>query len=219
MLKYPRTFHFDFSPEIHSDDKVANQQDLLKNFIGKEIIITEKYDGENSCLKPKEGVFARSHALPTFNPWSSWLKGLFYEKVHLMNDKYWYFGENMYAIHSIEYTKLDSFFYLFAIYDTERKVWLSFNEVVNEAVRLGIKVVKVRFRGIFKNLKEIKVFMDKEIKKPSVLGGECEGFVARTENEFDNQDFQANVVKYVRNGHVQTDEHWKANWKPAKLNS
>ena len=46
MKKYPRTFHFQFSPEIHSDDKVISLK-YLGNFLQDEIIITEKLDGSN----------------------------------------------------------------------------------------------------------------------------------------------------------------------------
>jgi hypothetical protein len=45
-LKYPRTKHFDFSPGVSNDDKILHD---LSNFIGKEIVILEKRDGEN-CL-------------------------------------------------------------------------------------------------------------------------------------------------------------------------
>jgi hypothetical protein len=216
MKKYPRTFHFPFSPEVHSDDKVIDEK-YLSNFINKEIIITEKYDGENSCLKPNGGVFARSHALPTFNPWSDWLKNYYHERLHLMNPDYWYFGENMYAIHSIEYSNLNSFFYLFAIYDTINDIWLSFAEIEEEAIRLNMETVKVIFKGTMKSLSEIEKFLEKNIQNKSVLGGHCEGFVTRTPDRIEVADFHKKVVKYVRRGHVQTDEHWKANWKKASL--
>ena len=35
-----------------------------------------------------------------------------------------------------------------------------------------------------------------------------EGFVIRLTNEFNLNDFQKSVVKWVRKGHIQTDEHW-----------
>ncbi|RLC48833.1 MAG: hypothetical protein DRH57_01460 [Candidatus Cloacimonadota bacterium] len=46
MKKYPRTLHFQFSPEIHADDKVISLK-YLGNFLQREIIITEKLDGAN----------------------------------------------------------------------------------------------------------------------------------------------------------------------------
>jgi hypothetical protein len=52
-----------------------------------------------------------------------------------------------------------------------------------------------------------------------------EGFVVRNANEFKTNDgiLQVapnefnNLFKVVREGHVQTDEHWTKYWKPAKL--
>ena len=44
-----------------------------------------------------------------------------------------------------------------------------------------------------------------------------EGFVVRNVAEFSVVDFTKNVAKYVRKGHVQTDEHWTKSWKPNKL--
>lgn len=35
------------------------------------------------------------------------------------------FGETMGAVHSIEYDGLASYFYLFAVFDTTTKMWLS----------------------------------------------------------------------------------------------
>ena len=45
-IKYPRTFHLPWSPGATSDDKMLKS---IEHFIGKEVVITEKMDGEN-CL-------------------------------------------------------------------------------------------------------------------------------------------------------------------------
>lgn len=55
--KYPRTFHFPFSEGTTDDDRIQSQwQGILQH----ELVITEKLDGENTCLKAN-GVYARSH--------------------------------------------------------------------------------------------------------------------------------------------------------------
>ncbi|MEO1653201.1 MAG: RNA ligase family protein, partial [Bacteroidota bacterium] len=74
----------------------------------------------------KEGVFARSHAAPSAHPRDKPLR----ERWALIKDDLKdleIFGENMYAIHSIAYRKLESFFYVFAIREGED--WLSWEEV------------------------------------------------------------------------------------------
>jgi hypothetical protein len=44
-----------------------------------------------------------------------------------------------------------------------------------------------------------------------------EGVVTRNADEYAVDAFAANVCKYVRKGHVKTDEHWTKNWKRAHL--
>ena len=45
-----------------------------------------------------------------------------------------------------------------------------------------------------------------------------EGIVSRNANGYKVGSFDKNVFKYVRKGHVKTDEHWTRNWKRARLN-
>lgn len=49
--------------------------------------------------------------------------------------------------------------------------------------------------------------------KPATI----EGIVTRNVADYSVADFADNVFKYVRKGHVQTDQHWTRNWKRAKL--
>ena len=55
------------------------------------------------------------------------------------------------------------------------------------------------------------------MKKPSELGGKKEGLVIRIADKFSVGEFDKNVAKYVRANHVQTDSHWRYNWKICKL--
>ena len=217
MEKYPRTFHLPFSPEVHSDDKTIDAS-VLETFLNTEVVISEKLDGGNACMKP-EGVFARSHKLPTSCETFDYIKNKHYfSKKYSMNPNYWYFGENMFAIHSIPYTELIDSFYLFNVLNHNTSEWLPYDEVIAESIRMEFELVPEVFRGTFKTIKEIQEFMDSRIDKGSYLGGECEGFVMRKAGSFPFSEFSDNVVKYVRAGHVQTDEHWRKNWKPQKIN-
>ena len=216
MKKYPRTFHLPFSPEVHSDDKVINPM-YLKNFIGREVVISEKMDGENSCLKGDQGVFARSHQIQTKNPWTTLLKQHYYENLQNINKDIWYFMENLYAVHSIEYKELKEYFLMFGAYLSKDDLWASWHEVELLSTTINLKTPPVLFKGEFTSIKDIQKWMDSEIKKPSKYGKEREGFVIRVSGAFRGEDFHKNVAKYVRKGHVQTDEHWTKNWKKAEL--
>ena len=46
-VKYPRTPHLPFSQGVTSDDKIIQ---TLNYFVGEEIVITEKMDGENTTM-------------------------------------------------------------------------------------------------------------------------------------------------------------------------
>ena len=51
----------------------------------------------------------------------------------------------------------------------------------------------------------------------SRLGGKKEGFVFRTQGRF--QNFDGNIAKYVRKGHIQTGKSrdWKANYTRQRI--
>ncbi len=220
--KYNRTYHFPFSPGTTSDDRINHDywSDIQK--INK-LIITEKLDGENTCLN-QFGVFARSHAAPTLHSWAGYLK----ERWELIkNDlgELEIFGENLYAIHSIVYPKIEQHFYVFAVREKDR--WLSWEEVKFYAGLLDFLVVPeiVVFTQPYeeKILKsEILEIVQHESKFGSVdtvsnVNCTMEGVVCRNMEGFKVDEFSHNVFKYVRKGHVKTDEHWSRNWKRAKL--
>lgn len=45
-IKYPRSMHFPFSPGAASDDKIMQDEDY-QNFLGVDLVFTEKLDGSN----------------------------------------------------------------------------------------------------------------------------------------------------------------------------
>ncbi|EAY24418.1 RNA ligase family protein [Microscilla marina] len=215
--KYPRTYHLPWSPGATSDDKIAA---FIDQAIGQPIIITEKLDGENTCLN-QHGVFARSHAAPTQNPWSSYLWDI-HTRIHYQLDELEVFGESLFAIHSITYTGLQQYFYVFGM--RQGTVWLPWEEVVMYADLLDLPLAPVLFEGTVQNEAELKALIDGVLREPSEfesleLGIEVpkEGAVVRLATAFESDDFDQSVFKWVRANHVQTDEHWTRNWKRAPL--
>jgi hypothetical protein len=135
--KYCRSLHAHISLGTTSDDRFM-PKGYVKSFAEKdELVLTEKLDGQNNCFS-KRGVFARSHATSTEHPWDKPLR----ERWELIKNDLGdleVFGENMYGIHSIAYTKLESFFYVFAVREGDR--WLSWDEVQFYANLLDFPVV------------------------------------------------------------------------------
>jgi len=220
--KYSRTYHFPFSPGTSSDDWINHDywSDIQK--IDK-LIATEKLDGENTCLN-QFGVFARSHAAPTIHPWAGYLKER-WEMIKSDLGELEVFGENLYAIHSIVYPKIEQHFYVFAV--REGNKWLSWEEVKFYAKLLDFSIVpeiKILKQPYNENMLKSKVLdiVEQESKFGSIdttsnVNCTMEGIVCRNIEDFDVDNFKQNVFKYVRKGHVKTDEHWSRNWKRAKL--
>ncbi len=95
-----------------SDDRINTDywQDLQTI---TQLVHTEKLDGENNCLN-RYGVFARSHATPTQSAWTYKIRQRWQLLKNDLGDRE-LFGENLYAVHSIEYRALEQDFYLFAV--------------------------------------------------------------------------------------------------------
>lgn len=235
--KYGRTYHYPFSPGTTSDDRINPTYWQYIQQI-KTLIYTEKLDGENNCLS-RYGVFARSHATPTESAWSKQIRNHWQQIKNDLGDLE-IFGENLYAIHSIEYQNINSHFYIFGIRENNR--WLSWEETKFYARMLDFETVPelkiIDFQtnaGSVQNAPYVEHIDEKSfqndilelVKQPSTFGSmdihtqkpcTMEGIVSRNIEEYSVENFSKNVFKYVRKGHVKTDEHWTRNWKRAKLN-
>ncbi|AZI44339.1 2'-5' RNA ligase [Deinococcus psychrotolerans] len=191
--KYPRTPHLPWSSGVGTDD------DSLPNthaFVGQEVVVTEKLDGENTTLY-RRGLHARSLD-PRPHPSRDWVKGLQSRVGYLIPDGWRVCGENLYARHSLGYHELDSHFYLFSIWD-ETNTSLNWDETLAWAERLGVPTPRQLYRG----------FWDERLIRALPVDPEVmEGYVVRTVRGFAYAAFQDHLAKYVRAGHVQTDEHW-----------
>lgn len=221
--KYGRTYHFPFSPGTTSDDRFNHTywEDIQRI---ETLVHTEKLDGENNCLN-QFGVFARSHIAPTTSPWTSQLRERW---ILLKNDlsDIELFGENLYAVHSIEYKRIEEYYFIFAVRCMDK--WLSWEEVKFYAAMFDFPTVpELAIEPVMDLSKDsLQEKIENWAKEESAFGSlnpltvdDCtrEGIVTRNVEEYSVSEFMHNVFKYVRKGHVKTDEHWTRNWKRAKL--
>lgn len=204
--KYNRTYHFTWSEGAINDDKIGNDVSAL---IDTPIVITEKMDGGN-CSLELEGIFARTHANAPTHPSFDVIKALYGAVKWKISAGIQLFGEAMYAKHSIYYDRLPGYFLLFAARDLSLEPWLwcSWDEVKQWADEIGVPTVPVLFEGKVACEAELKEITDELMSQPSVYGSEREGVVVRVRNGFHEERFSKCVMKRVRKGHVQTDEHW-----------
>lgn len=195
VQKYPSTPHLPWSPGLQNDDRRIESLDGL---IGREVVVTEKLDGENTTIM-SDRVHARS--LDSRNhPSRNWVKAFAGDIQWRLVPNWRICGENVYAKHSIYYDNLESYFYGFSIW-SPNDISRPWDETVNTFVNFGIVPAPVLWRGTFdeKKLRELSDSLDTE---------KIEGFVVRVVGEIPVADFGRLVAKWVRKGHVQTDEHW-----------
>jgi hypothetical protein len=136
------------------------------------------------------------------------------------------FGENLYAIHSIIYPKLEHYFYVFGV--RVLGTWLSWEETKWYASIFDLPVVPELGVQSTEDAVVIKNTVLTLASQPSVFGSlqnnsnplkECtrEGVVSRNIEAYEKDYFAENVFKYVRANHVQTDKHWSKQIKRAIL--
>jgi len=209
-IKYPRTPHLPFSQQRHEDDKDHENPNF---FLGKEVIITEKLDG-GQCLIFNGEVFARSVSGKSSCPSFNFIKtNHAYKTIGYTNLQF--YGENMFAEHSIPYHRLSDFLYIFGIRNESE--FVSWDFICEMCKEIKFEPVPLLFRGKFRNLNQIEKWMMNELNTPSEFGEEKEGFVIRATQSFILSEFHLNTAKFVREYHIKTDKHWSKNWKPNKL--
>lgn len=191
-VHYPRTPHLPWSPGATSDDVRVGD---LSGLRGREVVVTEKLDGENTTLY-RDGLHARSLD-SAHHPSRTWVKALQGRIGSGIPEGWRVCGENVFARHSLAYENLLGFFYGFSVWDGDR--CLDWDHTVRFLRRLGVPTPPVLWRGVFdeKALKTLRLDLLRQ-----------EGYVVRTVEGFGRDEFPGRVAKWVRSGHVRTDTHW-----------
>jgi hypothetical protein len=191
--KYPRTPHLPWSPgNTHDDIFLVNTH----VFSHKEVIVTEKMDGENTTIYD-DSTHARS-VNSAHHPSRSWVKALQAKISSDIPPNWRLCGENLFAQHSIAYKNLESYFYLFAVFN-EENMCLSWQDTREWAALLNLPLPKVLYRGIFN---------EEGIKNINIETSNSEGYVVRLADSFHYSEMSQSLGKWVRPSHVQTDNHW-----------
>ena len=195
--KYPRTPHLPWSLGTTSDDRLLKTAD---HFVGKEVVVTEKIDGENTSMY-RDHIHARSMD-SLMHPSRAWVRQLHGQIQHEIPENWRICGENMYAKHSIHYANLESYFYLFGVCNAEN-ICLSWDETKEWAALLNLVTVPELWRGIWDEEKVRACYTGK-----SVFDVPGEGYVVRVTDSFPYTSYWDFAAKYVRRDHIQTSSHW-----------
>nr|WP_250808163.1 RNA ligase family protein [Neorhizobium tomejilense] len=199
LRKYPRTYHFGWSDGVQSDDKMLRSTTSMQ---GRRIIGTLKMDGENTTLY-RDHMHARS--LDSKHNFTRDEVKAFWSMIQNDIPERWRVcGENMWAVHSIEYERLAHVFYGFSVWN-DRNVALPWDEGQDNTMEwfdlLGIQPVEVVYDGIFDEAAMRRIARE-------VMDAGHEGMVFRVADAIPYRDFPELAGKAVREGHVQTDQHW-----------
>lgn len=164
-------------------------------------------DGSNLCMT-REQVFARTHAHAPRHASFDMAKALHASVKERIPDGESVFGEWLYAVHSIKYTRLPGYFMVFAVRDDKSRHWASWGVVKDVAKFMGMPVVPELWVGEIFDGRQLKEHTQLLAKRPSLYGEEREGVVVRLYNAMTDTAFETGVAKWVREGHVRTGEHW-----------
>lgn len=195
-VKYPRTPHLPWSQGAISDDSTLSS---LTCFYGKEVVVTEKLDGENTSMTNLK-VWARSLD-SIHHPSRHWIKAYHSSISHHIPPNMQIAGESLYASHSILYTQLPSYFVAFSVfYNGSVLHWDDVCEycfLIGSYSEFSMPIAPILYRGIW-NEDVVKSCYTGQ----SLLGGEQEGYVVRLVEGFAVTEFSNNVAKFVRTNHV-----------------
>lgn len=194
-VKYPRTLHLPFSKSITSNDKVLHN--YLDYFKGKKVVITEKMDGENMTIY--NDYFHSRSITANKKEYQTYMYSLIVHIQQELSDNIRLCAEYMYATHSIKYDNLQGYLYLLSVWDNNK--CLSWDKVKEYSDKYNLPIPLELYTGIFSEkelLKSIKI----------AENNGSEGVVMRVYDSFDYDNFSTNVVKYVRENHIQTDSSW-----------
>jgi hypothetical protein len=195
-VKYPRTFHLDWSPGKTDDDRVLKDD---SQFQGQEVVVTLKMDGENTSLY-SDYMHARSLDFQSQDD-RDWVKATWARICGDVPEHHRVCGENLFAKHAIKYEALPSYFMMFSIWD-DRNDCLDWNETKVWAGLLGLEMVPVIYEGVYDRALVQKAF--------EPYRGTNEGYVLRLVRKFPYGAFRRSVAKFVRAGHVpEHGLHWR----------
>jgi len=202
--KFPSILYLDCSPGLDEIDVSKRGLLKIKDLVGKPLVVTTKMDGSNVVLRYTE-VAARNGFTANHRSFDM-LKAIHAELRELIPVGHQVFGEWLYAKHSIHYSDLETYLQLFALYDTRKRLWESWEEVEKCVKELGVTTVPV--------LDYIQIDTEKALRErivemaDKVIENGGEGVVVRDMESFSYEDFRSNIGKFVRENHVKTDEHW-----------
>lgn len=202
-VKAPRTWHLPWSPGRTPDDRVL---DGVSQFVGREIVVTAKMDGENVTVNHGGYVHARK-VEPINTPNSERMKALAAEIGGDIPVDWRVCGESLIRQHTIHYQNLPPgprwFYQVFNVWD-HRNVCLDWDGVCEWAALLDLPTVPVLYRGPWDEK------LIRGLLRDTHDGDPMEGYVVRVTDPFPFGDYRRLVGKCVRDKfHMPQNGKWR----------
>lgn len=146
---------------------------------GDYITVYEKLDGANASFTLGDGgevlAFSRNTPLTSENT----LRGFYGYAMNLpsedMDPEYIYYGEWL-VKHKVDYGEHSEKFYLFDVYDLRNEEYLPVQEVIREALTLGIPVAPIMYQGPYISFEHLSSLVGRSVLAKSGVG---EGIVVK----------------------------------------
>ena len=166
---------------------------------------------------------ARSVDTP-YHPTREWAGRVAGEVGWQLPDGWRICAENLYGTHSIKYTDLRDYVQVFGIINDNGE-FLSWPDTVKWCELLELTPVPELFSGVFdfrdgepfvRSYADEETIWLRDLTEEDInemAGRTSEGYVMRVSEAFNTESFEHHVGKWVREGHVNTSEHWLRDWE------
>ncbi len=201
FVKFPRTHWLPIGEKPYKNERYLTGKETEEIFLG-DVHVSEKLDGANvgisyqqgSLILQKRGRFIKEGEHPQYGAFKDWAYRRYYLFSQLLEDTV-LFGEWLFAKHSIHYTRLPDYFFMFDVW--QNGIFLPIEERDSIAERLGLYVPPTIYQG-FLSLNEIPPL----IQQSHYSNESMEGIVVRS---LRNPDLRG---KYVRPDFIRGQGHW-----------
>lgn len=196
-VKHPRIRHLPWSGCVQPDDVSLDE---VRHFEAREIVATEKLDGEQTTIYFDGHSHARSLD-SGYHPSRTRIRALAASIGPELPHGWRVCGENMVARHEIAYRDISPFL-VHSIWN-EHNVCLSWAETREWAELLGLPLAPVLYEGPW----DEDVVRCLWLPDGGSYAAESEGYVIRIADAFSYREFAECVAKYVRPGHITSARH------------
>ena len=205
-MKYPRIAHAPSSSKTDPDDLFT---DL--DIFNREWFVTEKVDGSQLSaqfidrapdVRNRNTDILHGGSDRQFHPFPAWFNARYGAIWKLLGSDRILFGEWMFHVHTVVYTKLPDWFVAFDLYDKARESFIPFEDAMAVAAGAGLFHVPILGKAVIRDQKHLLSFIS-----TSKFGTEeMEGLVLHSADGDDRVKF---VTGRFKNSIDSSSRHWR----------